>query len=254
MEQKKSIFVSNAMVLGKRGEKFSLSYEKITFLDNGCFDIYGDGTLTIDTLVNQKDSDLCPYEIRVIGNRGEDGCDSMHGEDGGEGKEGIPTEVEIRIGALEDSIRVISVGGEGGRGGSGLDGLSGGDGGDAAPMEDGQTDSPGAKGGQGGDGSPGKGRGGKGGKGGKGPAVKILYGTKAEGAEIQTSLLCSKGGAPGRGGKGGRGGRGGKNSDGSCAKDGKDGRSCTDGQPGQAGEKGEIAVGVWETGGINHES
>ena len=162
MEQKKSIFVSNAMVLGKRGEKFSLSYEKITFLDNGCFDIYGDGTLTIDTLVNQKDSDLCPYEIRVIGNRGEDGCDSMHGEDGGEGKEGIPTEMEIRIGALEDSIRVISVGGEGGRGG--------------------------------------------------------------------------------------------KNSDGSCAKDGKDGRSCTDGQPGQAGEKGEITVGVWETGGINHES
>lgn len=254
MEQEKSKFVSDVTVLGKDGGEFSLSYETITFLDNGCFHIYGDGTLTIETVVNQKDSGLCPYEIRVFGNRGEDGCDSIHGEDGGEGKEGTPTEVEIRIGTLKDSIRVIGEGGAGGRGGNGMDGPGGGDGGDAAPAEEGRADACVAKGGQGGDGGPGKGRGGKGGKGGKGPAVKILFGKKEEGAEIQTSLLCSKGGEGGRGGRGGQGGRGGKNSDGSRARDGKEGRSCADGQPGRAGEKGEITVGVWEKGGADHES
>jgi hypothetical protein len=48
MEQEKSKFVSDVTVLGKDGGKFSLSYETITFLDNGCFHIYEDGTLTIE--------------------------------------------------------------------------------------------------------------------------------------------------------------------------------------------------------------
>lgn len=242
MDQGKSKFISDRVVLGKSGETFSLSYETITFTDNGHFDIYGNGTLTINSVVNQKDSGICPYEIRVIGNKGEDGHDSLHGEDGASGKNGTSTKVEINIDMLQDNIRVISIGGDGGRGGNGIDGLDGGDGGDAAPEKSMEGVLCDAKGGQGGDGGSGKGKGGDGGDGGKGPTVTIRYGAKAEDAEILTFLKCSAGGAAGHGGKGGQGGKGGKNSDGSRAKDGAPGQSYPDGVPGQAGEPGEIII------------
>lgn len=240
MKEHKSRFISTHTVLGCQGQSFSYNYGTVTFLDNGCFDLYGSVTLNIESVINSKtDGALVPYEFKAFGDDGKNGENSKNGEDAENGMDGIVTQVDITIGTLEDSITVASIGGSGGKGGDGLDGLNGGAGGDAAKVIG--ANQP--KGGAGGDASDGSGKGGSGGVGGTGPTIIIRCETAAPGAQIKECRLCSTGGAPGLGGKGGLGGAGGINGDGiTFAPSGNNGTSCRDGEAGAAGEPGRITV------------
>ncbi len=262
MEQKRDRTIAVRTVLGEQGVNHSIRYGKVTFVDDGYLEIYGDVELTIDTVANQKDSRISPYEFLAVGNAGSDGADGTDGPDGPDGRQGgdgTPTNVKIHIGMLEDSICAACIGGDGGRGGHGLDGLDGGDGGDAQMCTGGGTvpeNSPDntcdiqeplhvkyAGGGRGGDGGCGRGTGGDGGHGGDGPRVLLTYEKLAGDAVIRTVLMRSRGGDGGTGGRGGRGGISGRDSDGKKRqKDGRPGSGCQNGRNGQPGQPGSIRV------------
>lgn len=234
MNEGKSKYIATRTVLGKPGESYSFSYGTVTFLDDGCFDIYGNVTLSVETLVNNKEAGSSnDYELRINGDDGADGADGKEGKDGGDGGDGAATKVLLKIGKLDGHFHVITVNGKGGDGGNGCDGQDGGDGGDAAVVHGMSAGERLPQGGAGGDGSDGKGRGGNGGSEGPMPAVTIEYDEMTEASGIETSLQHSAAGKPGKGGKGGKGGRGGRNGDGiTRAPDGANGQDCDDGQPG----------------------
>lgn len=229
----KSLIVSERKSLGKAGKATNAAYNKVTFTDDGFFELHGDVTLNIEeVVVSKNDTGSVPYEFKAMGNPGKDGDNSVNGEDGGNGENGSATAVKIEIKKLESSIHVVSAGGKGGDGGNGLNGHDGGDGGDA-PQVDFYDNFP--KGGIGGDGSNGRGKGGNGGDAGGCPVISVSSRNESNDARIEISFEYAEGGKKGLGGKGGKGGKGGRNGDGTNANKGQDGTDCDDGKPGKSG-------------------
>ena len=112
--------ISSQEKIGREGEQFTIHYDTIRFIEDGCLDIYGDMDLTIDKVENFKKTDNPDaYEICIRGQDGENGRDSVFGEDGGDGKPGQATNVNVNIKNLMHHIKLTVIGGKGGDGGFG---------------------------------------------------------------------------------------------------------------------------------------